>query len=152
MRTNWSRTFRQRLYATFVRNRLQARSFHRSRRRALRNSARTSSWEMLEPRAMLAGDGFITQSSLVNPSFETVDASVYGDPDIRGAVGWAHHLNSGAPWNTGSTATTTYAGNFEEIDDTSLTDSRYMRLASDGESISGLFGFFRDFSGRVAAA
>ncbi|MFN7813489.1 MAG: hypothetical protein ACK5SI_12595, partial [Planctomycetia bacterium] len=140
MRTDWSPGFWQRLYATFVRNRLQSQSFHRSRRRALRNSARTSSWEMLEPRAMLAGDGFITQSSLVNPSFEAVDASVYGDPDIRGAVGWAHHLNTGGPWNAGSTATTTYAGNFEVINDTSLTGSRYMRLASDGGSISGLYG------------
>jgi hypothetical protein len=110
MRTDWSPGFWQRLYATFVRNRLQSQSFHRARRRALRNwslrnSARTASWEMLEPRAMLAGDGFITQSSLVNPSFEAVDASVYGDPDIRGAVGWAHHLNTGGPWNAGSTAT-----------------------------------------------
>jgi hypothetical protein len=140
MRTDWSPGFWQRLYATFVRNRLQSQSFHRSRRRALRNSARTSSWEMLEPRAMLAGDGFITQSSLVNPSFEAVDASVYGDPDIRGAVGWAHHLNTGGPWNAGSTATTTDAGNFEVINDTSLTGSRYMRLASDGGSISGLNG------------
>ena len=142
MRINWTPGICQRLYATFVRHRLHSRSFHRSRRRALRNSARTSNWEMLEPRAMLASDGFITQSSLVNPSFETVDASVYTDwwTDVRGSVGWYNSLNTGAPWNAGSTAKTAPAGNFDAIDSGSLTGGRYMRLASDGDSISGYYG------------
>jgi autotransporter-associated beta strand protein len=53
----------------------------------------------------------ITQSSLVNPSFEAVDASVYTDwhTDVRGSVGWYNSLNTGGPWNAGSTAPTPQA-------------------------------------------
>ncbi len=59
MRTNWSLTFRQRLYATFLRNRLWNRSINRVRRRAKRDwTLRFGRMrlESLEARAMLAAD------------------------------------------------------------------------------------------------
>ncbi|MEN9667608.1 MAG: hypothetical protein RLZZ326_3971, partial [Planctomycetota bacterium] len=88
------------------------------------------------------GGSVITTSSLVNPSFEAVDASVYSDwwTDVRGSVGWYNSLNTGGPWNAGSTAPTAPAGNFDAIDVGSLTGGRYMHLASDGGSISGYNG------------
>jgi len=84
----------------------------------------------------------------VNGSFEQIFNSA-GDPlyggepftDIRDAAGWFHGVNTGAPWNTGSTYTTGDWGNYDGIDAASLDGDRYMRLVSDGGSIYGLNGY-----------
>ena len=83
MRTNWSLTFRQRLYATFLRNRLWNRSFNRARRRAKRD------WELrfgrmrlesLETRAMLAAD--VSTNQFDYPPGSTAIITTFSDGGV----------------------------------------------------------------------